>query len=83
METELWICPECLEKYDIKEKRVLKIGTGAFVSEQKMGICPMCHEYRNLVKVEPLPEHMPTKEGLEWLSQAQSSTAENQQPSNG
>ena len=56
METELWICPECLEKYDIKEKRVLKIGTGAFVSEQKMGICPMCHEYRNLIKAEPLKE---------------------------
>ena len=69
METELWICPECLEKYNLDE---------APGGECKMGICPMCHEYRNLVKAEPLKETMPTKEGLEWLSQAQATTDEKQ-----
>ena len=44
---EEWICPECLEKYEIGESHEHKC---------KMGICPMCREYRNLVKAEPLKE---------------------------
>ena len=70
MDTELWICPECLEKYEIEEEP----GGGS-----QLGKCPMCKEYRNLLKTEPLKETETTKEGAEWLLQAQSSThAENQ-----
>ena len=47
METELWICPECLEKYEVAESHD---------HESKLGICPMCLEYRNLIKAEPLKE---------------------------
>lgn len=53
---ENWICPECCDKYDIKEERVYKIGAGPFVPDSQTGICPMCSEYRILVKTEPLEE---------------------------
>ena len=43
---EEWICPECMEKYEIGQEG----------HDEQLGICPMCHEYRNLVKAEPLKE---------------------------
>ena len=46
---ERWICPECLEKYRIEPENHLD-------QDCKLGICPMCHEYRNLIKAEPLKE---------------------------
>ena len=61
---ENWICPECLEKYEIEEQS----GGG-----HKMGICPMCKEYRHLVKAEPLKESgtepdLDNEEVIEWLA---------------
>ena len=63
---EYWICPECLDKYNLTEKRAHSIGAGPFVPDQKMGICPMCKEYRILIKAEPLKESgIQKQEGLE------------------
>ena len=61
---ENWICPECLETYKIDE---------APGGECKRGICPMCYEYRNLVKAEPLKEtgiepDLDNEEVIEWLT---------------
>jgi rubrerythrin len=70
---EYWVCPECLDKYDIKEKRVYEIGGGPFIEDSKMGICPMCSEYRILLKAEPLkesgsePTESEKQEGIECL----------------
>ena len=44
---DYWICFECLEKYEVAESHD---------HESKLGICPMCLEYRNLIKAEPLKE---------------------------
>ena len=53
---EYWICFECLEKYEVAESHD---------HESKLGICPMCLEYRNLVKTEPLKESGIKQEGIE------------------
>ena len=62
-ETEQWFCPECMDKYEIEENHE---------HECKLGLCPMCLEYRNLVKAEPLKEsgeapELEKQEGIECL----------------
>lgn len=61
-ESDQWICPECMDKYEIEENRE---------TDSEMGVCPLCLEYRQLVKTKSLKESgkqpEEKQEGIECL----------------
>lgn len=71
-EIEFWICQDCAGVYhiplDTNHRAKDRMGRMYLIS--KTGICPMCSEFRQLVKAEPLEktEIEPEKqEGTECL----------------